>query len=218
MDFNAPRLGFTGGPEEFFVPPAGYQHPPGTILTGDQQGTVLEDKLDRIKWSMLDSPSTAQVIELDADHQPHLRPLFGEPLHALAQEPITYPPRPRMLVDIGIITGWWAWQDEYVERPELLVIENTDRQPITLSQFIIAVYDHVAKVRDLLFEIEDRSPSEDVQLYFLGLSGPERKDAANTDAVFIVEVLSNIDKSNAMMEEWWSKWEQRFAEKYSGRS
>lgn len=58
------------GPVSVLVHPPGWQHPPSITLPDDEPGTVLDDTTDRSKWSLLEPPTTAQVIELGDDGQP----------------------------------------------------------------------------------------------------------------------------------------------------
>ncbi|KAH8723452.1 hypothetical protein GQ44DRAFT_570101, partial [Phaeosphaeriaceae sp. PMI808] len=104
----------------------------------DHQGTFLQDRLKRVRWSLLQSPSTAQIVELNDMGEPEWRPLFGEPNQALAEEPLTYPPQARMLVLIDLVNSCDYWQDACAQddRPAPLIIQNSNGQPITLAQFI----------------------------------------------------------------------------------
>lgn len=77
----------------------------------------------------------AQIVELDNTGSPRWRPLLGAPNHALAEEPVSQPPRSRMLVAFDILYGadYWIDADTLDERPAPLVIENARGRPFTFA-------------------------------------------------------------------------------------
>ncbi|CAO2658351.1 Nn.00g060740.m01.CDS01 [Neocucurbitaria sp. VM-36] len=215
MDPTKPGLRFISGPGEFFCPPAGYQHPPGRPTPEGHEGVFLHDRTDLLKWSILDSPTTAQIMELNSSGEPQWRPLFGEPDHPLAKLPITEPPRSRMLIVLVMVHYWEFWQDACAEddRPAPLLIENPDGQPITLAQFIKELHNYSVGLRDLIYEIEDRADSEHARLYCHGASGPKRKDAGDADALFKVHLASDIAGADIIQDELWVRRAQRLDKK-----
>jgi hypothetical protein len=71
---------------------------------------------------------------MDENNEPHWFPLLAEPYHTVAMEPITEPPRSRMLVVLALVEYADYWQDSGDEPPAPLVIENLDGQPISVTQ------------------------------------------------------------------------------------
>lgn len=161
---------------------------------------------------VLDAPDTAEILELDGHGEPQWRPLLTTPNHPFAHKSVTNPPRSRMLIVLTMIQSWEYWHDALAEDscPAPLLIENADGQPISVAQLIAELHEYIKHLRDLIYEIEDRDPSENARLYLLGVVGPKRKDAGNADAQFWVHLDSDV-VMNALNEEVWVRKAQRFA-------
>jgi hypothetical protein len=131
-------------------------HPPFKPFKSERDESVLREQLtNRLKWSLLDAPSTAQVFDLDENNEPQWRPLFDGPNHALATEPIHEPPRSHMLVVLVLVHYWETRQGAKDEagHPACLLIENMDERPISVAQFIVEVRDHAIELRDLIYHV-----------------------------------------------------------------
>jgi hypothetical protein len=165
-----------------------------------------------LKWSLLDVSSTAQVLDLGENNEPQWFPLLAEPHHAVAAEPITSPPRSRMLVVLDLVEYSERWQDFGDEAPAPLLVENLDGQPISIAQFVTGVHDYTLRLRDVIYEIEDRADSEKAVLYFLGASGLKRKDEADANARFAVHFASDVLEDGGMLESLWALNVRRFVE------
>ncbi|EUC39891.1 hypothetical protein COCMIDRAFT_110253, partial [Bipolaris oryzae ATCC 44560] len=115
----------------------------------------VEELTDRFRWSVLDPPTTAQIVELDDTGSPQWRPLLGPPNHALAEEPVTQPPRCRMLIAFDVVysADYWLDADALNEQPAPLVIENVGGQPITFEKFINELHLYAPELRETIFGI-----------------------------------------------------------------
>jgi hypothetical protein len=176
----------------------------------------LHHLTDRLKWSVLDAPSTVQVLDMDENNEPQYIPLFGSPPHALAALPITSPARSCMLVFNALVECSEYWQDSGDPAPAPLVIENLDGRPISVAQFITELHDYTLRLRDLMYEIEDRAHEEEAVYTFFSVSGPKRGDAADVDARFMVDFVSDVVKDDEMLEGIWAQNMQRFVEQQRG--
>ncbi|CAG5137437.1 uncharacterized protein ALTATR162_LOCUS107 [Alternaria atra] len=215
MEPNAPRISFTGGLGEFYTLPPDYQRPPDNPIPEGDEGLFAEELTDRLRWSVLDPATTAQIVELDNTGTPQWRPLLGAPNHALAEEPVTQPPRSRMLIAFDVVYGadYWLDADALDERPAPLVIENAGGQPITFAQFVSELHRYALELRETIFEIENRGNSDNARLYCSGASGPKRKDAGDPDALFMVYLDSDMFTSGQEFEQDWIRKAERFAKK-----
>jgi hypothetical protein len=117
-----------------------------------------------------------------------------------------------MLVVLVVVEYSERRQDSGDEAPAPLLIENLDGQPISIAQFVTEVHDYTLRLRDLIYEIEDREDSEKAVLYFFGASGPKRKDAADANARFAVHVASNVVQDDVLLERTWADNVRRFVE------
>jgi hypothetical protein len=181
----------------------------------------LHHLADRLIWSLLQAPSTVQVLDMDENNDPHWFPLLTEPHHPVAVEPITEPPRSRMLVVLDLVEYADYFQDSGDEPPAPLVIENLDGQPISVAQFITKVHEYTLRLRDQIYELEDRADNEEAIFFFSWASGPLRTDAFDTNARFAVNMRSNIIPNDNMLEEICAIKVRRFVEQQyfiSGRS
>jgi hypothetical protein len=213
MEFRAPGSAFPT-PEELFRAPRGDQPPSTVIRKEEDQDVFLYDITDRLKWSLLDPPSSIEVLDLNEKGSPRWSHLLKDPKHTLAEEAITNPPRSRMLVVLDMVAYWEFWQDAnaWDECPAPLVIENTDGRPITVEQFVTKVGAYANELRNLMFEAEGRDEAERLRAryYFLLAMGPRRKDAGDTEAIFSITLQSDVVNSDAEMADWWSRLEHRY--------
>lgn len=215
MDPDAPKTGPTGAPGEFFAPPPDYQRPPENAISEGEEGLFAEELTDRLRWSVLDPPTTALVLDLDNTGTPQWQPLLGAPHHALAKEPVTQPPRSRMVIAFDLVYGadYWHDADARDEKPASLVIENAGGQPIALAQFVDELHNYATELREIIFELEDRGNPKNARLYCCGASGPKRKDAGDPDALFLVYLHSDVFTSDQELEQDWIGKAERFAKK-----
>jgi hypothetical protein len=68
-----------------------------------EKGVFLERLADRLQWSLLDAPSTVQVLDLDEKNEPQWFPLIAEPHHAVAKVPVTRRPRCCLLKILTVV-------------------------------------------------------------------------------------------------------------------
>jgi hypothetical protein len=175
---------------------------------------VFQERLtDRLKWSLLASPSTIQVLDMDANSEPQWYPLLAEPHHRVAMQPITDTQRSRMLVILDFVEYAEYYSDSGDEVPAPLVIENLDGTPICVAQFVHEVHVYVVGLRDVIYELEDRVREEEAVYYFMGASGPRWSDAGDEDARFGVWMSSDVVKNDEkILEEIWQGQVRRFVE------
>jgi hypothetical protein len=102
----------------------------------------------RIRWSILDSPSKAQIFGSDDKGVLQWRPLFKQ---SVADEAAMNPPTFRMEIRFQPLQDWWHhWHDAGMKR-----VENADGQHISVKQFIEAVHDYAVPLRKLLIRCMD---------------------------------------------------------------
>ncbi|CAO2657865.1 Nn.00g071250.m01.CDS01 [Neocucurbitaria sp. VM-36] len=102
-------------------PPAPPQHPPGTNVNRN---------FDRLKWSVLDSPSKVEIFFLDSEDKPQWTLLSTDPI---ADEAATNPPQSCLQIRMEPLGSWEHWQQTEKEPPKPLLIINTDGQPISVK-------------------------------------------------------------------------------------
>jgi hypothetical protein len=102
---------------------------------------------ERLKWSVLDPPSQAEIFLLDSEGKPQWMPLLTDPV---ADEAATILPQSRLRIVIQPLDSWEHWSQTESQPPEPLLIENMDGQPITVRQFMNAVHDYAVPLRRLL--------------------------------------------------------------------
>jgi hypothetical protein len=129
---------------------------PNSIGVRKRKGRVWNSvRFGRLKWSMFDSPSKVQVVNIDNEDKAHWNPLFSandstgelEVIHPLGNEPA-----PRMLVVLDAIENWETWADAEAEDeiPAPLVIENTHNDPVTVAQAVTRIHEYAVELRELL--------------------------------------------------------------------
>jgi hypothetical protein len=173
----------------------------------------LDHLADRLIWSLLEAPSTIQVLDMDENNEPQWFTLLAEPHHTVAMQPITDPPRSRMLVILEGVEYAEYWQDSGDELPAPLVIENLDGQSISVAQFVIEVHEYTLRLRDVIYELEDRADDEEAVFLFYGVSGPKRKDVVDTNARFAVGMHSNVVRDHELLGAMCANRIRRFVER-----
>jgi hypothetical protein len=168
-------------------PPAPPQYPPAT--------EPHEIFVHRLKWSILDDPSNAELFSLDAEDKPRWTPLFSEPI---ADEAATNPPVSRLEICIDCLSGGEQWQDAIP--PASGLIENMDGRPITVRQFLEGVRDYAIPLRSILCRICDIWGPEDeasARFFFTSL-GVHESDSENgrPDAVASLDVEDDNEEGD----------------------
>ncbi|KAF2123713.1 hypothetical protein P153DRAFT_147956 [Dothidotthia symphoricarpi CBS 119687] len=123
----------------------------------------------RLKWSVLDSPSKAEILSLDAEDNPQWTPLFLDPV---ADEAATDPPQSRVQISLEPLDAWEHWQQAEKDPPAPGFVENTDGRPISVKQLMQATHDYAVPLRRLLCRCCDIwGPEKETRarFYFTGL-------------------------------------------------
>jgi hypothetical protein len=118
--------------------------PPPSPVQRTEANKIFECGL---KWSILDAPSAAEVMSLDAEDKPRWTSVLSDPV---VDEPATDPPLSRISVCIEPLNAWEYWPQSGKEPPESKVVENLDGSPITVKQLMQAVQDYAVPLRRLL--------------------------------------------------------------------
>jgi hypothetical protein len=92
---------------------------------------MRNDLLNRLRWNVL-SPLDKVAIAVGPYEATTFVPLFG---HPFANESIAYPPITRAELSSDDCERKTDW-DPYYEPPAHMTIDNKDRTPITLGQFV----------------------------------------------------------------------------------
>jgi hypothetical protein len=131
-------------------------------------GPEPNDIFNRLKWSVLDSPSDVQVFGPDDEGVLQWRPLTEESSKSQLDETAMDPPQSRLEVTIEPLQSWWNWVDSNTThlRPAQLLIENADGQPISIRQFIQAVHSYALSLRELLLRCMDVDPYDEHRARF----------------------------------------------------
>jgi hypothetical protein len=123
----------------------------------------------RLKWSLLDPPSEAEICTLD---KPQWRPLFQD---AVADEAATNPPLSCMKFSLSPLDTSEYWQQAGIEPPKPGLINNTDRLQISVKQFMKAVHEYAVSLREPLRQCCDLWAAENQApacLYFTRIGFP----------------------------------------------
>jgi hypothetical protein len=141
------------------------QHPPSP-----GQRTEANKIFERgLKWSILEAPSAAEIMSLDADDKPRWTSVLSNPV---ADEPATDPPHCRLSICIEPLMAWDYWEQSGKEPPESKVVENADGSPITVKQLMQAVQVYALPLRRLLCKscyIDGPETAARTRFYFLRL-------------------------------------------------
>jgi hypothetical protein len=142
----------------------------GSPLPGPVQRTEANKIFERgLKWSILEAPSAAEVMSLDAEDKVRWTSILS---HPVADEPATDPPLSRISICIEPLNAWEYWPQSGKEPPESKVVENLDGSPITVQQLMQAVHDYAVPLRRLLCRscyIHGPETAARARFYFLRL-------------------------------------------------
>lgn len=124
----------------------GYGPPPAPPVHNATR-TEVHSIFDRLKWLILGTPSQAELFSLNTEVEPQWTMLFSDPV---VDEAATVPPLSRLRISIETIVGWEYWQQTDKDPPEAALIENKDGQPVSIRQFMQALYNYAVPLRKLL--------------------------------------------------------------------
>jgi hypothetical protein len=149
----------------------------------------------RLKWSILDNPSNAELLSLDAEGKRQWTPLFTD---STADQASTNPPVSRLVISVNTLEEWEHWSQAQEEPPASGLIENTDGRPITVRQLLEGFYDYALPLRRVLCRCCDIWSAEGearTQFYFtlLWLYGSD-PESGHPDAVASVDVTEDMDE------------------------
>lgn len=177
-------------PPRWNIPPHLIMQSPPDQLTQQPSGREPNAIFQRLKWSVLDPPSEAQIFGPDDQGVLQWRPLFDESNKTIVEESAMDPPHSRLEVSIEPLQSWWHWHDAGIQhlRPALALIENPDEQPISVKQFIEALYDYAVPLRNLLLrctDIRDKSKWDSARFHFDGMIGGSEAEVPGEPSIAI---------------------------------
>jgi hypothetical protein len=174
--------------------------PPHLIMSGPppeapaSSGPEPNDVFNRLKWSLLDPPSDAQVFGRDEEGVLQWQPLSEESNKTLLDETAMDPPQSLLEITIEPLQSWWHWHDSDTKhlRPAQLLIENADGQPISVRQFIQAVHDYALPLRKLLLGCMyvDESDEQHARFFFDLITGGSVGEVSGQEG-FAVNVIED---------------------------
>jgi hypothetical protein len=149
----------------------------------------------RLKWSILDNPSNAELFSLDAAEKPQWTTLFSDPI---ADQAATNPPVSRLEISINTLEEWEHWSDAQEKPPASRLIENTDGRSITVRQLLEGFHDYAVPLRRILCRCCDIWSTEGearTHFYFtfLWLYGSDPENG-RPDALASVDVIEDTDE------------------------
>ncbi|PSN70570.1 hypothetical protein BS50DRAFT_570116 [Corynespora cassiicola Philippines] len=168
---------------------------------------------DRLKWSILDPLSGAQIVGVDAQGEPQLQPFFEGPESASAEEPATEPPNARLHIVIEPLNSWHQWRDKKHLKPASGLIEHTGGRPISVKQFMQAIRDYAAPMRKLLCQSMDIDSLSDIpraKFYFDLIMGGGSKDPQRPFPQLQVHVLKHPTGEGDRSDLDWKSLNNRF--------
>ncbi|KAI4611876.1 uncharacterized protein J4E87_010378 [Alternaria ethzedia] len=189
----------------------------------DDDVSLRTEALDRLRWNVLASPSTVEVIdlneasELNEANELCWSLLLADPKHPLAEDPVTSPPTSRIHIMLAMIDHWECL-GMIDESPPPLLIHNTDRRAITVEQFVTEVSAYAKSLRELIDEIEDVSSAAEKEsrcLYYDSADGLESLDSGGMEDVFPLHFMSSRSYSAEEFRREWMKRERLFKEHMS---
>lgn len=141
-------------------------------------GPMPHEIFQRIKWSVLDPPSDAQICEVDDQGALQWRPLFSDANQSILEASAIQPPEAHLEIAIEPLQSWWHWQDTDSRhlRPAKVLVENPDERPISVEQFICAIHEYAVPLRQLLLkcmDIDDPENWDKARFYFDMITGGE---------------------------------------------
>lgn len=122
----------------------------------EDDASLKIEALNRLKWNVLASPSTAEVVDLNKAGELCWQPLLTDPKHPLAEEPVTSPSTSHIHIELAQIY-YWECLGMVDESPPPLLIHNPDGRAITVEQFVVEVSAYAKSLRQMIDEIEDGS-------------------------------------------------------------
>jgi hypothetical protein len=158
------------------------------------RGPRVNRVFDRLKWSVLDSPSKAEIFDVVEEDETRWTPLFTDPI---AEEAALSPPQSRLQISIEPLNSWENWQQSDTDPPEQLLVENTDGQPISIKQFIQVVHDYAIPLRELLCQCCDVWGPEEkarARFYLSGFSSIEANTLENSYTKVGIHVVDDTDE------------------------
>ncbi|EMD60245.1 hypothetical protein COCSADRAFT_164373 [Bipolaris sorokiniana ND90Pr] len=144
--------------------------------TQPSSGPELNKIFNRLKWSVLDHPSYAQVYVRDDEGALKWRALFDKANKSLCDASAMDPPQSRLQISIEPLHRWRHWHDSETQhlRPASLLIENTDGEQVSVEKFIHAVYNYALPLHKLLLRcmnVRDPMEQDRTKFFFDGLYG-----------------------------------------------
>ena len=195
-----------------------------SAVTSPLQRTPKEDDvslrteaLDRLRWNVLASPSTVEVVDLNEAGELCWKPLFTNPRHPLAEEPVTARPTFDIRV-VFLMIHYWKCLGMMDESPTPLHIHNTDGRAITVEQFVTKVSAYAESLREMIDEIEDVSLAAEKEsrcLYYYSNYGLRSWNGGGTEDVFPLNFKSSVSSSAEEFREHWVRRERLFKDHLS---
>ncbi|KAF2742346.1 hypothetical protein M011DRAFT_433257, partial [Sporormia fimetaria CBS 119925] len=108
----------------------------------------MHEIFERFKWSVLDPPSEARILELDPEGKADWKNFFHEPI---ADEPATVQQATCIRTEFVPMhdAEYWPYPDGE-GMPEPMVAENTDGRPVTIKQYMQAVREYLVPYKNEL--------------------------------------------------------------------
>ena len=154
---------------------------PIAVEIDDPPDRIRQDLFNRLHWNVFSPQSDITVQDSNA-----LTPFAN---HAISLESIADPPVSRITVQIQVCQNKFSMdetdEEEYrYQPPEPLVIENQNRAPILLKEFINQVHLFLNANKDEIYKCEDENYSQPTELEdgtkFVGVD-PAEFDGADKD-------------------------------------
>ncbi|KAI4702814.1 hypothetical protein J4E89_010151 [Alternaria sp. Ai002NY15] len=178
----------------------------------DDDVSLRTEALDRLRWNVLAPPSTVEVVDLNEAGELCWKPLFINPKHPLAEEPVTARPTFDIRV-IFVMIHYWKCLGMMDESPPPLHIHNTDGRAITVEQFVTQVSAYAESLREMIDEIEDVSLAAEKEsrcLYYYSNYGLRSWNGGGTEDVFPLNFQSSVSSSAEEFREHWVRRERLF--------
>lgn len=191
--------------------------------TTPEPETQLNEVFARLKWSVLDPASEAQILQRDDQGEPKWTTFFTNTNILVADEPVTLPPQSCLHIKIQPMYSWWLdFQKDHecqkgckCKGPEMLVIENKDGGSISVRQFIEAIHDYLLPLRNIVHKAHDISWGwdddwEKARFYYDDLCGALCEDGDGPDTELMVHLQEEEGEEGDQLEDHWSELEARY--------
>jgi hypothetical protein len=122
----------------------------------EDDASLRIEALNRLKWNVLASPSTVEVVDLNKAGELCWKPLSTDPKHPLAEEPVTSSSTSHIHIELAQIY-YWECLGMIDKSPPPLLIHNPDGRAITVEQFVSEVSAYAQGLRGMIYETEDLS-------------------------------------------------------------